>query len=154
MEQPDEFKKAKDKAYTYLSTRARTRRELTEYLLRKQFTQATAAAVADDLERLKLINDAAYAQDWLELRLKNKPLGKRAAAFELEKRGIGKELVQQVIAAKFEDLDETELAKQILAKRRIAGPLTDEKVKRRLVALLARRGISTQTIFKILRAEE
>ena len=59
---PDvELTQAKSKAYAYLSIRARTRREVTGYLQKKKFTPAIVTMVVDNLERLKLVNDQAYA---------------------------------------------------------------------------------------------
>jgi regulatory protein len=149
-EQPAPIQQARQKAYVYVSLRARTRRELSDYLVKKGYVPSVVSAVLEDFVRLKLIDDRAYAATWLELRLKNKPVGKRAALYALQKRGIDTGTIEEVLQETFRELDETKIARQILAKRKLTMDPKDEKQKRRIIALLARRGISMHTIYSIV----
>jgi regulatory protein len=148
----DDPQAALQKAFRYLGIRARTRHELKNYLEGKEYTPEVVEQVLARLTQLKLIDDAAFARDLIAEKLRRKPLGPRAARFELMKHGVDEATAETAVETQFAGLDEKELARRIVAKRRPSGggPL-DEKEKRRLAAFLGRRGISTGTIYALLK---
>ncbi len=98
--------------------------------------------IVELLERLKssgLIDDFVFAQSWVENRTEFRPRSRRAISYELMRRGIQSELIEQSVA----QLDEDELAFQ--AARRQARKITylDRKeFRQKMLRHLSQRGFN------------
>jgi regulatory protein len=55
--------------------------------------------------------------DWARYRLQAKPLGRRRLAWELQRRGVHSELVEEVLREVYSEFDEVALAEQAARKR-------------------------------------
>ncbi|RLD04817.1 MAG: regulatory protein RecX, partial [Chloroflexota bacterium] len=93
--------------------------------------------VVDRLRGASLVNDWDFASQWVENRVQFKPRGKRALSSELFQKGIGNEIIEDVLA----ELDEEELA-YACARSRITKFTGMEKkaFQKKLSGLLTRRG--------------
>jgi len=136
-------------ALKLISRKRYTQKEIEKKLKGKEF------AKGDDIEKViarlkeyKYINDDEYAKDFIDNRARFAPRGKRLMAFELRKKGVSKEIVKKAI---FEsDIDELELAKQILKrKQNTLKKLTDQKRKEKIFMILASKGFNFDTIYKV-----
>ena len=114
-------------------------------------------AVLDDLERLGLLDDSAFARALARNRIRHKPRGRRRIVQELRGKGVSAEKAE---AALDEALDEEGTDEEALARRAgarwartqgvgVLEALTEsgfsdsrEKARRKLYAYLARRGFS------------
>ena len=108
----------------------------------------------DRLAAVGLVNDADFAEQWVQSRRRQVGKGKRALAAELRAKGINGD----VIAAVLDDIDATaerdqavELVRARLRRENLDGDAM--KVARRLVAMLARRGYSQTMAFDVVSAE-
>ncbi len=117
-----------DKAYTYL-----TRRDQSELELRQKLAKAIAKypapdlldqtpddainAIITDLKTQNLINDAKFAQVWVESRLRSKPKGKYVLEHELQQKGISKNLIHEVLGEQVSPATELESARKLVARR-------------------------------------
>ena len=88
--------RAKEKALYLIEYRSRTRRELWDKL-RPLYGEAAAEAAIERLEELGLINDEAYARDYAEQLIERKHFSRERAAFEMMKKGIDRELADEVL---------------------------------------------------------
>ena len=66
-----------DAALRYLGYRARTVRELERYLDEQQFGEYEISQVIERLKELGLADDAKFAADFIESRLRTKPVSRR-----------------------------------------------------------------------------
>jgi regulatory protein len=133
--------RAKEKALWLISYRSHSKKELTDKI-RRTTTDEAAHKAADRMEELGLINDEAYARRYAEQLLFHKHMSKRAAAMELKRKGIDRELIDEVLEET--DVDSREQAKEFLIKK--YKNLGDEKTKRRAVAALQRLGYGWEDI--------
>ena len=81
--------KATEKALNYLSNRAKTKRQVKEYLEKKGYTEKTVLAVMEKLEEYKYVADENYAEDYVRVYSSKK--GKRLIAMELKQKGVSEE---------------------------------------------------------------
>lgn len=88
--------KAVDKAYTLLSTRMHSKKELYDKLLRK-FEPENARYAVDKMEELGLVDDAAFAQLKAEYLLNVKKQSLSAVRLKLSSLGIDKDIIDSVL---------------------------------------------------------
>lgn len=136
---------AYQRALKYLNYRIRSKAEVESYLKEQDVPEAMAASILERLESLGLLDDRRFAQSWIENRNEYRPRSRRALAYELRKKGIESELIDQTL----EEIapDETELAFQAAKKisRKWQG-LEYTQFRQRIAGHLARRGFSYEVI--------
>lgn len=88
--------KAVDKAYTLLSTRMHSRKELYDKLLRK-FEPENARYAVDKMTELGLVDDAVFAQLKAEYLLNVKRQSLSAIRLKLSSLGIDKDIIDSVL---------------------------------------------------------
>src|ERR1700686_5571707 len=71
-----------------LTARARTRAELAGQLKKRGYPDEVSAKVLDRLAEVGLVDDADFAERWVQLRRANAGKGKRALAAELPTKGL------------------------------------------------------------------
>lgn len=142
-----EEKRAKDYAFRLLSLRARSCAEIRDRLKGRGYDTRVAEEVIADLQRVGLLNDGEFAREWVRDRLHNRPKGKWVLQQELQRKGIAPELIEQVIEKAFREVDEVELATELLRQRIERYRSLDRiKARRRMTDFLARRGFSWEVI--------
>lgn len=135
---------AKEIALRFLSFRRRTEKEIRDKLKQKGFDGKIIQSTIGKLKRYDLINDAEFAAAWVKDRLTHKPRGKRLLRQELWKKGIKKEIIDQVTDQLCQDEDKSALEVLEKANRRYKN-LEPQVARRRLLGLLVRRGFSYDT---------
>src|ERR1700742_1432249 len=76
-----------------LTARARTRAELEGQLTKRGYPDDVSARVLDRLTDVGLVNDADFAEQWVNSRRANAAKGKRALAAELRTKGLGDDVI-------------------------------------------------------------
>lgn len=144
---------ARDAVYRLLSHRARSRFELAQALLRKNVDGDTVEAVLSKFAEAGLIDDAAFAAEWVRSRHRGRGLGRRALEDELRRKGVD----DSVISAALADVDddtEAERARELVGRKLRTTSVTDRAVlTRRLVAMLARKGYGETLALRVVRDE-
>ncbi len=136
-----------DKALQLVARRPHFRRELEQKLSQRGFPAAEVESALAELERQGWLDDRAHANDLATGSMARKGFGPRRIRFELQRRGVDQELVEEVVGGIFED-PETELAHaRQLARRMASGSSADVD---RLARHLDRKGYSKGVILKIL----
>ncbi|MDJ0391785.1 regulatory protein RecX [Rhodococcus sp. G-MC3] len=153
---------AKDACLRLLAARARSRYELESRLAQKGFTPDVAAVVLDRLAVANLVDDAAFAEQWVHSRHTYSGKGKQALSRELRTKGVSNE---DAVAAldQIDAEDERERAAELVQKRCRTLMLPDpshpdarserDKIVRKLVGMLARRGYSQGMAFGVVKSE-
>jgi regulatory protein len=136
-----------------LTGRARTRSELATKLSSRGVPDDVAGRLLDRFEEVGLVDDAAFARDWVEQRQSGRGLARRALAMELRRRGVDDETAREALDEIDQD-DEVEAARALVrAKLRTVRTLDREKAVRRLVGMLARKGHSAGVAFQVVKEE-
>lgn len=140
---------ALERALRLLNYRLRSRRELEQALTDRKYSQEEIGKALEELEAVGLVNDAQFAKSLAQTRVQVSRRGRQAIFFELLKKGLDKELINETL----ENLDrdaETEgaawLAESRLRQWRDLEPL---KRRARLLGLLQRRGFPATVIREI-----
>lgn len=138
--------KAYNAAIGQLSYRRRSRREIFDYLRRKEYEEVISLSVIRRLEDLGLIDDAAFAAAWIADRQLLRPRSRRTLQVELMKKGIERDIIADALSLVSEDSQLDALTDLIERKRRQSA-YTDPK---KLMAFLARQGYGYDQIKKAL----
>ena len=118
-----------------------------------------SAQVLDRLTEVGLIDDEDFAEQWVRSRRDNAGKGKRALAAELRTKGLGNEVITAALAgidAAAERARAEQLVRDKLRREKLGDPGdrdTENKVARRLVGMLARRGYSQSMALDIVTTE-
>lgn len=151
-----ELQKAKDAALNYLGHAATTERRVRDKLRAKGFEGETIDTVVEDLMRVGLLDDEAYARDFAKRLALKETAGARWIETKLVSRGVHYSLAARVaeeFAAEGSDAA-LEAARARIAKM---GHVTDgEALVRRVAGQLQRRGFDAGESFEAARraAEE
>ena len=136
-----------------LTGRARTRSELATKLSSRDVPEEIATRLLDRFEEVGLVDDAAFAREWVEQRQSGKGLAKRALAQELRRKGVDDE-VAQVALDEVDPDDEVEAARTLVRRKlRTAARLERDVAVRRLTGMLARKGYPAGVCFRVVREE-
>lgn len=138
------------KSLKYLGYKARTKNEIKEYLLSKNYAIEQIDVITDKLETENLINDSVYAKNFVKDRITHKLKGKRLIIFELKNKGISEEDLEECLN-EIDELAEYNSAMALVEKklRNYQGENL-EKIIQKMAGLLNRRGFSFSIINKIL----
>lgn len=138
---------------TKLTGQPRTRAELAATLAEREIPDEIAAKVLDRFDEVGLIDDAAFANAWVESRHAGRGLARRALAHELRRRGVEDDLVQDAV----EQLDpdrEAETARALVRRKLPSLRSVDRAVAmRRLLGMLARKGYPGGLSVTVVREE-
>lgn len=127
----------------FLAVRPRSEAEVRQRLRRQGVDEALQAVLLERLRQANLLNDAEFAQQWVENRAAFRPRSKRALQAELRHKGVS----ASVQAAVLPTVDEASAALNAARKRaaRWAG-LTWAEFRHKMGGFLARRGFDYDTI--------
>jgi regulatory protein len=101
-----------------------------------------------------LVDDAAYAREYVRVRHESRGLSRRALALELSRRGVGDAEADEALAS-LSPGDERAAARALVEhKWRSVQGLEPAAARRRLIGLLARRGYSAGMAFAVVREVE
>lgn len=151
--------RAKDVCLRLLTERARSRAELDQKLVQKGYPRAVIDTVLDRLADVGLVDDAAFAEQWVHSRHTYSGRGRRALSMELQRKGIDPQTSTEALSQISAD-DERERAADLVRKKLarttpddIADRDDRERLMRRLVGMLARRGYPASMSFAVVKAE-
>jgi SOS response regulatory protein OraA/RecX len=131
-------------ALSLLSRQRHTRKKLQDKILRLKANKAVVCEVLDELESLNLIDDSAYARDWLSIRMQNHPEGKNHLYLGLLKKGINKNIAQRLVAELVTFSAELDAANRLLDRN-----IIKKRNPRDLYTEFKKRGFSNEVIREI-----
>ncbi len=145
---------ARETCLRLLTDRARTRQELAQSLRRKGVPDEAANTVLEGLDAVGLIDDAAFADQWVHSRHAYRGLARRAIAMELRRKGVDDEVAGEALAAVDAESEERRARELVDRKLRSLILETTEQratVARRLVGMLARKGYGGGIAYRVVR---
>lgn len=150
MELDKNRKKAHSLVLRFLTYRARSRKEVCDYLERKGFSTATVEAVIKDMERYGYIDDLRFAEEFIASR-KMRGYGLIRVRYELQQSGVDEEIIERLIAEKFDQDEDLARVEVLIGKRVPEGACLDQRSLQREAAFLKRRGFQDHLILKSLK---
>ncbi len=143
-----------DYAIGALGRRMRTVAELKRLMRDRVREQPHAELLVDvviaHLKEQKYLNDTNYAESYISFRKENEKFGRRRVVQDLKAKGVHAEIIDKSVGAAYADVNEEQLARQYLHRKRLKKP-TDQKQAAKVFRNLMRAGFSTRTIFRILK---
>ena len=119
-------------------------------LARKQVPQEAADQVLARMAEVGLIDDAAFAEAWVESRQQRRHLSRRALAAELHRKGVDRDEAEAALD-QVDGADERSAARALAEKKsRSMNRLEPQVRRRRLTGMLARRGFSSAVVNDVL----
>ena len=112
--------------------------------------EAKIDVVIARLKEQRYLNDTSYAASYARLRQENQSFGKRRVRQDLVQKGVHAEVIGKTLDAAYDDVNEEELARRHLERKRIQKPANDKEAAR-VIRMLVRAGFSTGVIFRILK---
>ena len=136
-----------------LTGQPRSRSELATKLARKQVPDEVAERLLDRFEEVGLVDDEAFARDWVQSRQAGRGLARRALTVELRRKGVDPQVVDEVVQEVDPD-DEVETARRLVRRKLPSLQRFDEVTQvRRLTGMLARKGYPSGVAFTVVREE-
>ena len=136
-----------------LTGRARSRAELATKLARKRVPPDVAGRLLDRFEEVGLVDDTAFAQEWVQTRQAGRGLARRALAIELQRKGVDADVVSEAVAA-VQPEDEVATAQELVRRKlRSLARFDRPTQERRLQGMLARKGYPSAVVFRVVREE-
>lgn len=134
-----------------LSGAPRTRSQLAGSLRRREVPEEAIAAVLDRFEEAGLVDDAAFADAWVESRHHGRGLARRALARELRSRGVAPAVVEEAVEQLDSGREEDTARALVERKLRATRGLRPETRVRRLAGMLARKGYAEGMALRVVR---
>ena len=156
-EETGPYTRAKTIVYNQLAYSAKTRGQLRKKLQAEDFDAELIEPLLDKFEAAKLIDDAEYAQSFVAQKSRTKKLSRAALRRELAERGVRGEEAENALAQRTDEQEREDAAELVRKKLRPGMDLSDraekDRVTRRLLGMLARRGYSSSVSMSVIREE-
>jgi regulatory protein len=137
-----------------LGRRMRTVAEMKRLMRNRVGTQPNGDALMDAvvtrLKAQRYLNDTSYAESYSRFRQENEKFGRMRVVQDLKIKGVHAEVIDKVVGAAYEDVNEEQLARDFLRRKRITKP-ADQKRAARVFRTLVRAGFASRVIFRILK---
>ncbi|MGW9043587.1 recombination regulator RecX [Streptomyces lydicus] len=134
-----------------LTGNPRTRKQLEDALRQRGIPDEAAQEVLSRFEDVGLINDAAFADAWVESRHQGRGLARRALARELRTKGVDSALIDVAVSRLDSEQEESTARELVDRKLRATRGLDREKRLRRLAGMLARKGYAEGLALRVVK---
>lgn len=149
--------RAQDACVRLLAARERSRHELADRLARREFTAPVIDEVLARLERAGLVDDRRFAEQWVHFRHRDSGRARAVLARELRDKGVAAEIAEDALAQIDQDDEQARAAELVRPRmaRAVTVPITDprerDRILRRLLGVLARRGYPSSIANSVVR---
>jgi regulatory protein len=137
-----------------LGRQMRTVAEIKRLMRRRVSDQPHGELLVDVVvARLKMhhyLNDTSYAESYARFRKENEKFGRMRVVQDLKQKGVHGDIIESVVGAAYGDVNEEQLAREFLRRKRIVKPV-DQKQAARAFRMLMRAGFGSRIIFRILK---
>ncbi len=135
----------------------RTRAQLAQALRRRNVPEEIAERVLSRFGEVGLIDDAEFAQMWVQSRHRGRGLSRRALAHELRDRGVEEEIASAAVGTLGPEEELAAARALVLRRLPVTRGLDRTARTRRLMGFLARKGypgsLSARVVRELLAAE-
>ena len=149
--EPDPESVARTICLQLLTQRARSRAELAERLRSRNVPDDVAGRVLDRFAEVGLVDDQAFAADFVQAKRAERGLAARELSRQLRAKGVGEEAIGSALADLDEQAERATARRLVERKLRSMSGLDTAVQIRRLAGLLARKGYSPSVAFQVVR---
>ena len=143
-----EFQKTWDKLLRFAMVRPRSEKEIRDYFRRKKVHESMHDGLFEKLRHFELIDDEKFAKWWIDQRANFKPKPKRILIQELRIKGIGKEIIDEVLGE--EVVDEEKMARELIEKKMYKWKNLEPRIARQKMSqYLSGKGFGWDVIEKV-----
>lgn len=152
----EEYSLARSIAFRLLKSRLRSEKEIRLKLREKEYSPSVIDDVIDNLKTLELANDERFTRAFVHDALLKKVSGRRLLERRLAAKGISRDIIKNVLSDLLPEDEEDALlqhaAKSYIDRLRKSRKKTEEdKIRRRSLQFLLRRGFSMDQIIKTIK---
>lgn len=156
-EPESEFSRAKNTVLNQLAASPKSRSMLYKKLVEKEISESVIEDVLARFEAVGLVNDAEFADVYVRTRMNVKKLSRSAIRRELKQKGVEGEAAEIALEQRTEDDERNDAHELVRKKLRPSMDLADrqerDKIMRRLVAMLSRKGYPSGLAFSVVKQE-
>lgn len=142
-----------------LTASAKSRRQLEDKLADRAVPEDVATAVLDRFEKVGLVDDAAFAQSFVRSRAETRKLARPALRRDLQAKGIDPTVAEEALEQRTDEHERDDALELVRRKApsgaQLAEQMADraarEKLTRRLVSMLARKGYAPGMAFDVVK---
>lgn len=149
MDEETVLKKARYLVLRLLTFRARSTKEVSDYLNKKGFTEEIVKEVIGEMTRYGYLDDQKFAQDFIIYR-KIRGNGLKKVRYELALKGLDRKIVDDLVEEQFDEEEDLTRIETLLLKRKSGGETIDDRWLNRQIAFLRRRGFQDNLIMNAL----
>ena len=150
MEQEALLKKARSGVLRLLTYRDRSISEVRDYLERKSYSPDIKTKVIDEMIDYGYLDDRRFAESLVSYR-KAGGHGLLRVRFELQQKGVNRQIIDELIDEKFDREEDLAKIKELLHKREPLGHAVDQRWINRQAAFLKRRGFQDNLIIEAIK---
>jgi len=134
-----------------LSAAPRTRAELRADLVRRGIPEDVTDRVLDRFAEVGLIDDAAFAQSWVESRQRTRGSARAVLRQELRGKGVDADDAEAALSSIDPEAERERARELVRVKARATSRLEPAARVRRLAGMLQRRGYPSSLAFSVVR---
>ena len=143
----DQYTRGRDKAMRMLALRSRSKREIDDALRAMNLRDTIRTGLLRELEEIGLVDDARFAREFVAVKKDARRVGPHRLRYDLGKLGLGRAAVDEALAGF--DADEQLTMARTLVEKQLGASLPNEKVVRRIVGMLRRKGYDYAVVNKV-----
>ncbi|MGW1430182.1 recombination regulator RecX [Streptomyces sp. NPDC002431] len=147
----DPVEQARNICLRLLTGTPRTRKQLADALRKREIPAEAAEEVLSRFEDVGLIDDAAFADAWVESRHHGRGLARRALVRELRTKGVDAAVIDEAVGQLDSEQEEATARELVARKLRSTRGLERDKRLRRLAGMLARKGYGEGMALRVVR---
>ncbi|MFF9351799.1 recombination regulator RecX [Streptomyces sp. NPDC014734] len=150
-ESRDPVEQARNICLRLLTGTPRTRKQLADALRKREIPEEAAEEVLSRFEGVGLIDDAAFADAWVESRHHGRGLARRALVRELRTKGVDPAVIDEAVGQLDSEQEEATARDLVARKLRSTRGLDRDRRLRRLAGMLARKGYGEGMALRVVR---
>jgi regulatory protein len=102
------------------------------------------------LKAQRYLNDTNYSESYSRFRKENEKFGRLRVVQDLKIKGVHNDIIDSVVGAAYDGVNEEQLAREFLQRKRVAKP-EGQKQAARIFRMMTRAGFPSRIIFRILK---
>lgn len=144
--------RAREYALRLLEYRERSEQEIKERMARKNYNERLIKSTIGFLKNHNLVNNRRFARMWAESCLR-RSYGRWKVQTDLNKKGIDKEIIEEVLRESYSKVDEIQRALALIQKKWPFLRKKENALLRRISDFLKRRGFPFEVIAEVIRQQ-
>ncbi len=143
----DQYTRGRDKVLRMLALRSRSKREIDDALRAMNLRDTIRTGIVRELEENGLVDDARFAREFVAVKKDVRRVGPHRLRHDLGKLGVARAVVDEALTDF--GANEQETLARALVEKQIGASIPNEKIVRRVVGMLRRKGYDYAVVNKV-----